>query len=610
MFTHPTVSSSMLSTAASIGFFSVGSAYTLYQLCFGGSDGTERNRKTSQTTCPPPPPIYTDTLHRILAHLPLGERLQTSRQVNSEWAQVVAGQFRRQKILALLIGGGGTGQRKEQLADLSHRYQFKPQCIPPQHVHPFQSMAVEVLTGEAAAVLASAFPHLQTLTVLFLMDKPQDNSAETIQTTFSNFSTLISALASTLTTLQLVFIVEKTAFQAHFPSLFESLTGLTRLKHLTLMDFNLKLTLPASFNLEKLLPNSLETLKLHFWSHSTSVPKLHQSLQRYLNAREKNSPKLQIDLVLGSYAQRSASLAPLAAHLHALYLIAYSAEDLRLFCSRFTALRQLVCWTVRLPSLAGTVAQLAARLPHLTQLFLYVVDAEMNPNGNVAAANAAAANGDDHHNDADEDNAQLQAAIEANIEANAEAFAAEAAEVAAAAAAQQNPALPPPPPPSSLPSLKHLLLSVERSTVDHAYLGQLLHPTVLPAVQRVVLFLYPSPTVSCADCGWTLRKLPDPQNVEQDTADQLRQFEAALRRCLAKVAAPFATTAAAAAATKPSCFSAYIIVSRSRYIVCRIHAEDWPEVKVLNGAGAAAADDDIGQEVQVPERCFQLVIKT
>ncbi len=130
---------------------------------------------------------------------------------------------------------------------------------------------------------------------------------------------------------------------------------------------------------------------------------------------------------------------------------------------------------------------------------------------------------------------------------------------------------------------------------------------MLPAVQRVVLFLYPSPTVSCADCGWTLRKLPDPQNVEQNTADQLRQFEAALRRCLAKVAAPFATTAAAAA--KPSCFSAYIIVSRSRYIVCRIHAEDWPEVKVLNGAEAAAGDD-IGQEVQVPERCFQLVVKT
>ncbi len=415
MFNHPTVSfSTLLSTAASIGFFGVGSAYTLYQLCFGGGDeGTERNRKTSQTTtCPPPspPPLHPDNLYRILAHLPLGERLQTSRQVNSEWAEVVAGQFRRQKILALRIG---TGQSEERWAVLKNYYQFKPQYIPPQHVHPFQSMAVEVLTGEAAAVLASAFPHLQTLTVVLLLTDEQQNLNENIQNTFFNLSTLISAFASTLTTLQMVFIVEKTAFQAHFPSLFESFTSLTRLKHFTLMDFDLKLTLPASFNLEELLPNSLETLKLHF-SHC-SVPELHQSLQRYLRNTQKKENPLQIDLVLGSYARRSASLAALAAHLHALYLIAYSAEDLMLFCSRFTSLRQLVCWTFRLPSLAGTVAQLA-RLPHLTHLFLYEADAERNANDNVVAVAA----------DNAENNAQIQAAVEANIEANLEVFAAEA----------------------------------------------------------------------------------------------------------------------------------------------------------------------------------------
>ncbi|KAH9396489.1 hypothetical protein TYRP_019510, partial [Tyrophagus putrescentiae] len=451
MLNHPTVSSTLLS----IGFFGVGSAYTLYQLCFGSGgddgDGAERNRKTSQTTTyPPPPPLHTDNLHRILAHLPLGERLQTSRQVNSEWAQVVAGQFRRQKILALRIG---TGQSEERWADLKNYYQFKPQYIPPQHVHPFQSMAVEVLTG-------------------------------------------------TLTTLQMVFIVEKTAFQAHFPSLFESFSSLTRLKHFTLMDFDLKLTLPASFNLKELLPNSLETLKLHF-SHC-SVPELHQSLQRYLRNTQKEGNPLKIDLVLGSYARRSASLAALAAHLHALYLIAYSAEDLMLFCSRFTALRQLLCWTFRLPSLAGTVAQLAP---------------------------PAALNKEGH----------------------------------------SRPRLPwPTPPPDS-------------------------------AARRPASGALPLPLAHRTLCRLWL-----------DAAQAARPstyFEAALRRCLSKVAAPFAF-AAPTTATKPSFFSAYTIVTPCQYFVCHILAEDWPEVKVkkaLSTAEAAGAAGEAEDNEKVEVFKFRIV---
>ncbi len=138
---------------------------------------------------------------------------------------------------------------------------------------------------------------------------------------------------------------------------------------------------------------------------------------------------------------------------------------------------------------------------------------------------------------------------------------------------------------------------------------------MLPNVREVeVLFggLVIAPTttttISCADCGWTLKS--DPRNGSQTAGDQLRQCQAALRRCLGKVAAPFAA-ATAAATTKPN-FLAQIAVSKSSLLACRIKSEDWPAMDSSKQfSGGSVVDDDEsngGLQFTVPEQCFTLYV--
>ena len=551
MFNHAL--SSLLSAAASIGFFGVGSAYKLYQCLFNVPKPQQYH------------PIHTDSLHHILAQLPLGERLQTTRQVNSQWAEVVAGQFCSQTMLTLQIGASTEHWARLRADSLKYTEIF----FPPKTLQPFHAMTVDQLTKEVITTLASTFPRLQTLTVLVERRKEdiiEEEEEKEDYSSLSNLPLLISSYAGTLTTLQIVFNIGNAPFQTYFPAVVTSIGDLHQLKRLSLVDLYLKLIIPAtaaSLDLAR-LPRSLERLQLQF--SGCKVPKLFRRWQRHLSSDQgaANGVQLKIDLVMATNLRDSPVFAELAAHFNTFFLVASTADEVRTLGDRFTALRTLVLRTTGLPSLADTVAQLA-KLPHLKHLALVEIDGE---------------------NDGGDADVPLP------------------------------PLRPPPPPPSPLPSVQYLRLGVMKAVFRHADLAELLHPAVLPNVREVeVLFggLVIAPTTttttSCADCGWTLKS--DPRNGSQTAGDQLRQCQAALRRCLGKVAAPFAATAAATT-TKPN-FLAQIAVSKSSLLACRIKSEDWPAMSSSKqSVGSVGSNDDAGNggglEFTVPQRYFKLAV--
>ncbi len=538
--------SSLLSTSAYIG---IGSVCKLYQrlLCLFQPEQASNTKRTE---------LHIDVLHHILAKIPLYQRLQTARQVNRQWAEAVAQQCSTQRALALQIGPSN------EWTDFLKKQIFLSDAVV-DVVNGSPKLNVDQLTGEMTSFLISTFPRLQTLSVL--VDEPlsSEETQDQNSSSFAHLPVLISAMADNLTTLFLVFKTENTqAFLTHFPQLVTSINSLSKLQYLSLIDnYSTELIVP-SFDLPLL--QSLKTLE--FYVQCFSADLLHR-WEPHLKARKGHRDLMRITMKV--FCNSPPFLSPdAAAHFYSLYYCVHSLDELRHFSYSFSNLTYLLLVAFNMPSLSSTLSPLTS-LRQLKHLIL-----EYLPHHHRRVIEGAEGGGGGEDDDDDDDAGNAAA-----------------------------PAMPPLP---SLPSVQVFCLWFQSSTFKHSDLAGF-HPSVFPNAYIVSVTFFLDDVINrpglidkatgCADCGWRLEyELAEPEPV----IDQLRQCEPQMRQCLAHFAAPFATT-------KPL-FKAAIHTDYSSRFLCRFDSEDdWPSTK---GNDSDEDGDELrGQQFQVPEKCFQLIIK-
>ena len=299
--------------------------------------------------------VNTDCLLHVIEQVPLQTRLQTMKIVSNQWKEAVERLCASQKELTLQIGSGNQWKRIDWRITTRRLLWFNA-------VNPFYCLTIVRLTDELTTLLTSTFPNLQTLVVII-----DDNTKN------ANFllhlPRFISSYSDTLTTLQLVFNVKKTAFQTVFPPLIVSIDGLHKLQRLSFFDSSYRLKIPP-FDLPHLIRTSLDSLDFYSY-HSPDDFALHWEAS--LEARIK--PNL-LTINYFAYGRKWPATpfslsAKAAAHFNCMIASMKSSKDVKRFTTNFISLKALVVFYSRTLPMRSVLNQLA-KLQHLTHLELVV----------------------------------------------------------------------------------------------------------------------------------------------------------------------------------------------------------------------------------------------
>ncbi|KAH9401457.1 hypothetical protein TYRP_016845 [Tyrophagus putrescentiae] len=473
--------SSLLSTSVYIG---IGSAYKLYQHFYDlenreslskSNSSNNNNNKTKLAD------LNFDCLLRLLEQVPLEQRLFSLRQVNSQWMAVVKTVCQNTKTLTLQLG------REHQWSEIARKVKSKHANtrLLVNALNRFHSLTAEYLSEPLTTFLSGGiFPRLKTLAIV-VSDPTEDVDY------LEHLPRLVTAYASSLTTLQIVFNLPNAPFHAIMTQLAVAIDGLPRLERLSLFDYANCLTMPMPFNLPRLFTSTtFRTFDFCFKRAPTQrADQWVESLRaRMIRGQQVNNkpgnkspppppPLMAINMQAHGYIPYRGGADPLltvAAHFQLFSSVIFqpvSPFTVRHFADAFVNLRAVRLFNTDLPM--GAIFVQLTKLPHLFDLYL------------------------DSNLPREDDEDGLPAYPDA---ANS--------------------------PPPSLPSVGRLALVLHsdepRAPFEHRFLEELRFEVVFPAVKLLYISLSFG---RCTSCEWRPR-LP-PQNTGQ------------VEQCVRRLVTPF-----------------------------------------------------------------------